>query len=291
MTTAFDVLQGYINAIDPGLHAAFNQLARITQHTHDALDQHTQLNITDIGNVMSSLGSLTKRLAVVESIISNFGDKFDDPQVGTKATAQRLANIEGTINTIAAQAKDHHDKLEYLNGADGRIEQKVYDFADQVAKHCSDKYEPILEQLANQNGALSLKLGESEKAYMALLARTTNLEAACEADSSPWRTQVDDQLKGIENKIKSLESCTVVASHDSIRGSMADAKRCQTIGRLGDAAVGFEQWIDSIESLAAEKYSFSSVALAWARSMGSEPLTSDVIEEWVEEQEIDGGSG
>ena len=137
MTTAFDVLQGYIAAADPNLHGVLNQVARIVQHTHDTLEQHTQLNVADFRGMHDGAAAMSRRMAVVESILSNFGDKMD--------------NIDAAFTKTTAELQDHNQKLDYLNGADGRIEQQVYGFADAVTKFCSDKYEPLLEQHGEQH--------------------------------------------------------------------------------------------------------------------------------------------
>ena len=67
------------------------------------------------------------------------------------------------------------------------------------------------------------------------------------------------------------------------RGSLADAKRCPFIGKLGSQGVAYDPWVDAVESLVVEKYRFGSAALQWTKLLGSEPLAEDGLEKFAGE--------
>ena len=59
------------------------------------------------------------------------------------------------------------------------------------------------------------------------------------------------------------------------------------MGKLGTQDVEFEQWTDSIESLVAEKYSFGTEMLKWARIRGTEPISAEDLSDRGLVEDID----
>ena len=72
-----------------------------------------------------------------------------------------------------------------------------------------------------------------------------------------------------------------------IKGSMADAKRCQQMGKLGEPSVEFEHFTDSVEALVSEKYQGGCEALKWARGRGTNPIDNEALEEFALHNDVE----
>ena len=260
MTTAFDVLEGLVNTVDPTIRPVFEQIARITKFLSDSLEEHSKLNVTDIGALQSGMSAITQRTAGAERLIASQADQFE---------------------VITRQFKEVDRKLNYLNGERAAAEVKISGVGEAALAQASAKFEPALVEQTNLIAGLAQTLKQAETAYVAQQGRIANLEAATGAGGDHG-----DVLDKLISRVTAVESSMTV-NQLHVKGSMADAKRCQSLGKLGESSVGFEQWIDAIEALVSEKYGFGSTALAWARALGADVLTTELLSDLADEQGLD----
>jgi HPt (histidine-containing phosphotransfer) domain-containing protein len=163
-------------------------------------------------------------------------------------------------------------KMSYFPSLEKRVEEKVYGFGSAMVAHVDTNYLPLLQSQNKLITDVGAKVSNAETAYSTLVARLSNVESSFQSSGldPATLTQVIDDVEALKKHSP---------NKSSVKGSMADAKRCQQMGKLGDQNVIFEQFTDSVEALVSEKYYKGEEILKWARSRGSNPIDKDAIED------------
>ena len=201
MATSFQVLDGLIAGADPGLQPVLSQIGRITQATHDALDAHAQLNITESGSVQASLDAISRRLAGSERLLAEFGSKFDALDRRLQADEQAIANLGEKLGQHEQRFEDAYVKLNYLNGERAQMEVKIGQLAPSLLSQMAAKYEPVLTDHTSIMAALNTNMSQAEQAYGALRARLDNLESAATAGFSATSSGLEDIVGKLTRRI------------------------------------------------------------------------------------------
>ena len=194
----------------------------------------------------------------------------------------RISSLEQNVENVRASLPHliHHE----VGAALARAESNLTGILNAIVQEVVIKIQEVEVSVMNLQSSM-----ESTSNDVRSLAPQLRAAAAAAATAHPAGgvdpavaltvQQLQEDQKALLKELEDLRAKALSrpAHQSSVKGAMADAKRCSQIGKLGAQGVEYDPWIDSVEALVAEKYPEGEIWLTWAKLRGPEPVDSEAI--------------